>query len=159
MTTPYLFLLFANHSNKVKVKLQSKVEQKKREMAGEIDEARVPLLASQNSSQDELGELRDEFDVQYAIKDGRKAQVLGWTGSDLPSDGTTEVLAAGRNSSREGGGRGLKRVGSEQSNASRPRKKKQQYTGSEMIVAVFVVAFDTKKGQFCAFSLCLICGS
>ncbi len=112
-------------------------------MAALVEEARVPLLASQNSEQDELDELKDDFDVHYTVKGGKRSQLQGWAG---PDQSAAEVGRNSHLSRGEGGGRGLRRVGSEQSAVSRPRRK-QQYTGSEMIVAVFVVAFDTKKGE------------
>lgn len=105
-----------------------------------VEEARVPLLASQDS---EYGELDDEFDVKFAGKNG---QPRSRPGATEPALGRNSHLSGAGNGTG-GGGKGLWRGESEQSVLTRPKKKKEQYSGSEMMVAVFVVAFDTKKGQ------------
>lgn len=104
-------------------------------MATLSEEVRVPLLASQDSSQDELGELKEEFDVQYHLENSKRGLY-----SRVGTDGVRASQGAG------GDPGGLKRVGSEYSAVTSARRL-QQYSGSEMIVAVFVVAFDTKKGK------------
>jgi hypothetical protein len=95
-------------------------------MAALTDDARVPLLASRDS--DEFGE---DLEVHFPLQTGKYR--LRETGRDAPPQGPAN-------------NGGVRRTGSE---ASSSRKKKQQYSGSEMIVAVFVVAFDTKKGSWC----------
>lgn len=100
-------------------------------MASEHEEVRVPLLASGDSSLlDEAGELEDDLKVHYPLKKDvyQKEKALDARSSHLQQQAYNG---------------GLKRVSSEASNS----RKKKQYTGSEMIVAVFVVAFDTKKGE------------
>ena len=106
-------------------------------MAAISEEARVPLLASQDSHlHDEFGDLQeDDWEVRYPLKDPMPYRV------DKATDGAKTSHLQGAGSSNGG----LKRVGSEQVTAPHSRKKKQ-YSGSEMVVAVFVVAFDTKKG-------------
>ena len=39
--------------------------------------------------------------------------------------------------------------------AEKAGRRKKHYSGNEMIVAVFVVAFDTKKGDYRVTSLCV----
>lgn len=106
-------------------------------MATESEEVRVPLLASRESSLlDDLGELKDDLEVRYPLPPAKKE--LYWTERVL--DGRGSHLQQGLVGANNGG---LKRVGSEASSS----RKRKQYSGSEMIVAVFVVAFDTKKGE------------
>ncbi len=92
------------------------------------DDIRVPLLTSIDDVSVADEELNDDFEVLYSIpRTGLRP--------DLPSPkGMVEECG-----DLEGGGG--KEVGVV------PRKKNQHYSGSEMMVAVFVVAFDTKKGK------------
>ena len=99
-------------------------------MANFAEEVRVPLLASQDDSlKDELSELKDDFDVHYPLSHSK----------DEP------LIAV--NSERSLGGIESAQQGAEGSLLAGGRRKNKQYSGSEMIVAVFVVAFDTKKGK------------
>ena len=101
-----------------------------------MEEVRVPLLASQDSCLQESSEelLKDDIMVRFSARDtGKQA----W-GSHEPMVGDEAMV----------GGEAM--VGDEamvgEDQVSKTRKKKQ-YSGSEMMVAVFVVAFDTKKGE------------
>lgn len=85
-----------------------------------MEEVRVPLLASQDSCLQEDSE--DDIMIRYSARDtGKKAWGCGQGEKGIMRGGEPEV--------------------------SKTRRKKQQYSGSEMMVAVFVVAFDTKKGE------------
>lgn len=108
-------------------------------MATLSDEVRVPLLAGSRDSAmlDDFGELKEDLEIRYSLRDAkgelyRPDKVLEGSGASLSHLQGTNNGA-------------LRRGGSEL--AAAPRKKRQQYSGSEMIVAVFVVAFDTKKGE------------
>ena len=104
-------------------------------MATLTDDVRVPLLTSRDSAM--LDELEDDVGVRYPLqgagKDVYRPGRAGRAGKDSYLQGTAN-------------NGGLRRVESELATASGARRKKKQYSGSEMIVAVFVVAFDTKKG-------------
>lgn len=102
-------------------------------MATLTDEVRVPLLASRDSTL--LDDFQDDLEINYPQQGAKR----GVHRSHKAEDRDSQLLSLGTNNG------GLRRVGSEQAAASGSRKKKQ-YSGSEMIVAVFVVAFDTKKG-------------
>lgn len=111
-----------------------------------VEEARVPLLSAQESLPEDSDELKDNFDVNYRLQGPRSYSKLPG-----PENHTSLVLLGGEEAQEgENGARGkLKRVGSEQTAVAGSTRRRQQYSGSEMIVAVFVVAFDTKRGECC----------
>lgn len=101
-------------------------------MAALTDDVRVPLLTSRDSAM--LDELEDDVGVRYPLQGaGKGVYRSGRAGKDSYFQGTAN-------------NGGMRRIGSEQATALGARRKKKQYSGSEMIVVVFVVAFDTKKG-------------
>ena len=94
-------------------------------MAGFRSEERVPLLLEREASLTEgLDRLQSDIEVEYHVQrnDGQKAF-------------------------RRGGADGARQGSSFLSAVDITRRKKKHFTGNEMIVAVFVVAFDTKKGD------------
>lgn len=102
------------------------------------DEVRVPLLAESDSLKNELN---DDFDVEFSLplKDGH-----GPLQRRISSDQTLLSLGSEeRRAEGEGAGAGSALSGPQ---LAAGKRKKKQFSGSEMIVAVFVVAFDTKKG-------------
>lgn len=107
-------------------------------MATLSDEVRVPLLASRDSTL--LDDFQDDLEIRYPLQGAKREVYRPHRAGDGDKDSQLLSLHLGNNTG------GLRRVGSELAAASGSRKKKQ-YSGSEMIVAVFVVAFDTKKGE------------
>lgn len=103
------------------------------------EEARIPLLAGQDSLTEDPEELKDDFNVNYRLVDPGGGL---YDSSFRPENHDTVLLGEEVGS----GGGALRRTGSER-NAMPGPKRQQQYSGSEMIVAIFVVAFDTKKGE------------
>lgn len=101
------------------------------------DEARVPLL-SQDSSLQESGGLNGDFDVRFPVQEAKR----GLYRRVSPGDGGPKTSPH-----QQGNGGAVRGGRSEQAFLPSSRKKQHQYSGSEMIVAVFVVAFDTKKGE------------
>jgi len=99
----------------------------------QTDELRVPLLGGEEEELETSGGALlgggDDVEVGYRMFDGdgntvqRAAEPDRSVGTEKRLDGETDVHLTG----------GI--------------KKKMQYSGSEMIVAVFVVAFDTKRGS------------
>ena len=108
------------------------------------EEARIPLLKAQESLGEDLDELKDEFDVNYHLQQSTSNRGP-YTGLGQTENSTLVMLGEGEEG-ESGGSRPIRRAGSEMGAIARSRKK-QQYSGSEMIVAIFVVAFDTKKGE------------
>ena len=91
-----------------------------------VAEDRLPLLTNQ---EDVLEDDAIEIEFHGSKKRGSRsvADALGGSGA-----------SAGERGSRHGGSfLGVSAV---------PSRRKKHYSGSEMIVAVFVVAFDAKKG-------------
>ena len=89
---------------------------------GEAAEDRLPLLSNEGGEVDDLS-----VDVEVRFHGGKG-------NSSRPSGPAT-------------GDAGPRREGASFSaDQAAPSRKKKHYSGSEMIVAVFVVAFDTKKG-------------
>ena len=112
------------------------------------DELRVPLLAAADEleklEERELGE-EDGIEVGYRIFD-IDANVV----QDRAAGGQLQSKLVGLEQSAGGDTEVLHQGG---------RNRKKQFSGSEMIVAVFVVAFDTKKGQFIFFKVSTNCGA
>lgn len=88
---------------------------------GEAAEDRLPLLSNEGGEVDDFS-----VDVQVRFHGGK--------GNSSRSSGP----ATGDAGPRQGA--------SFSADQAAPSRKKKHYSGSEMIVAVFVVAFDTKKG-------------
>ena len=85
------------------------------------DETRIPLLLNtdENGVSESLEPLVDNFEVEYALR-------------TPPREVTSQPDSRSRAVSDNAGG---------------TRQRRKHYSGNEMIVAVFVVAFDTKKGK------------
>lgn len=109
-------------------------------MTAITDDARVPLLASQDS--DEFEALKEDVEVRYPRKAPPMKASGGANSSHLLHH---QHLEAGVASVSNGGGLRSEYAAAIMSSSGSRRKK--QYSGNEMIVAVFVVAFDTKKGN------------
>jgi hypothetical protein len=99
-----------------------------------VAEDRLPLLTNQEDALED-----DAIEIEFH-------------GSGMKKRGgrsTDAILGSGSNSSdREKGSRhGVSfSSGSGSGAAAAPSRRNKHYSGSEMIVAVFVVAFDIKKG-------------
>lgn len=84
------------------------------------DESRIPLLLNtdDNGDSESSDPLVEDVEVEYALRTPPRQQAARPDSGGKPAGG-----AAGNG-----------------------RVKRTHYSGNEMIVAVFVVAFDTKKG-------------
>ena len=114
------------------------------------NDVRVSLLASEaelakRTAQVEAEEGED-IEVQFHLQDRKgkatSEQTLGlYQQHDLSlgNEGIVDIGAA---------------LGIELPGEEKKRKKKKLFSGSEMIVSVFVVAFDTKKGERRALCVC-----
>lgn len=107
-----------------------------------MDEIRVPLLAN---SEEELAEGEaDEMEGEEGIEIRYHMQNSSGKAASDSALGERVCLNISLEDDElvgvEGG------LGVEVPGEQRRRKRKKQYSGSEMIVAVFVVAFDTKRG-------------
>ena len=102
-------------------------------MARRLEE-RVPLLSDdeeQPLSADDLSDLQVSFQQQRGSVRAQQAQ---------------RDQAAGRLArSSDGAGFSAALAGEEEKEVG--KKKKKQYSGNEMIVAVFVVQFDIRRGE------------
>lgn len=87
------------------------------------DETRIPLLSNtdENGVSESLEPLVEDFEVEYALR--TPPRELAHPTTENKSRGTSDN-GVGTSTSR----------------------RRKHYSGNEMIVAVFVVAFDTKKG-------------
>lgn len=94
-------------------------------LRGEEAEDRLPLLSNEEGALDDFS-----VDVQVRFHGGK---------SSGPRSSEPGVAAAAEDG-------GYRHGGSVSADNAAPSRKKKHYSGSEMIVAVFVVAFDTKKG-------------
>ena len=100
----------------------------------QTDELRVPLLGGDEEELETSG---------GALLGGEDGIEVGYRMFDEDGNSVRQRAAVEQNSlvvaeRRLGGGA--------DAHLKDARKKKMQYSGSEMIVAVFVVAFDTKRG-------------
>ena len=108
----------------------------------EVAEDRLPLLTNQEDALED-----DAIEIEFH-----------GSGKKRGARSTTDVLGSNSSSSSSGllgdGGERSSRHGVSLSSASgsgAPSRRKKHYSGSEMIVAVFVVTFDIKKGWYVCF--------
>ena len=89
-------------------------------------EERVPLLSDEELPEDELGDIQISFQ-----RPGSSDPALGAGLSLPPSSAEFASLSTGALDGHED-----------------PGRKKKHYSGNEMIVAVFVVQFDIRRGEY-----------
>ena len=100
------------------------------------DELRVPLLGNIEEIVENESEKEEDIEIHYHMNDSK-----GKAASDHRlRDRVYQHNISLDDEELVGGELGL-------GVSSDERRRKKQFSGSEMIVAVFVVAFDTKKGK------------
>ena len=97
-----------------------------------VAEDRLPLLTNQEDVVED-----DDIEIEFHGS-GKKG---GARSTDSHGSGSAGLLGG-----RERGSRHGVSFSSASGSAAAPSRRKKHYSGSEMIVAVFVVAFDIKKG-------------